>query len=67
MNKMELGQKIKEIREAEGISQTELGNRIGLHKQAISRIERGVNSISFEKLEEIATALNRKNEFLIKP
>ena len=52
---MNMGEKIKELRKARGWSQTELGQRLGLQKSAISKYERGIiTKFSQEQLEEIA-------------
>ena len=38
---MNVGQKIKEARKAKGMTQTELGEKIGVQKSAVSKWERG--------------------------
>lgn len=52
---MNMGQKIKELRKARGWSQTELGQRLGIQKSAVSKYERGaITKFSQEQLKEIA-------------
>ena len=52
---MNIGQKIKELRKARGWSQTELGQRLGIQKSAVSKYERGaITKFSQEQLKEIA-------------
>ena len=52
---MNMGEKIKELRKARGWSQTELGQRLGLQKSAVSKYERGaITKFSQEQLKEIA-------------
>lgn len=38
---MNIGQKIKEARKAKGMTQTELGEKVGVQKSAVSKWERG--------------------------
>ncbi len=68
MNLMELGQHIKTARKEEGLTQDELGAKIGTSKEGISRIEKGKQNITFEMLGKIAAALNRRinDDLLIK-
>lgn len=52
------GKRIKELREAEGFTQEQLAEKVGLEYQTISRIETGYYFTSYENLEKIARALN---------
>lgn len=52
------GQKIEQIRKLMGISQTELGKRLGISKQAVSKMERS-EKISRNTLDRIAGHLCR--------
>ena len=53
-NKKILGKKVKMARKSTGLNQTEFGKKIGLSKQALSSIERGVYWPSIDTLEAIA-------------
>lgn len=53
----EIGGMIKTVREDMGISQTRLGNLVGVSYQQIQKYENGKSTLSVEKLERIATAL----------
>jgi transcriptional regulator with XRE-family HTH domain len=55
--KIELGKKIKQIREEKKLTQAELAEKTGMHVNYISKIERGVINTSIEKLHLIAKAL----------
>jgi len=55
--KMDLGEQIKRIRTAKGLSQKEVLNISGLDKAQFSRIENGKTDPSFTTLEKIAKAL----------
>lgn len=51
------GRKVERIRKLRGLSQSDLGNRLGgITKQAVSKLEQSEN-ISEEKLQQIADAL----------
>lgn len=51
-----LGRKIERVRRLRGMSQNELGELLGITKQAVSKMEQNEN-IDDERLEKIATAL----------
>lgn len=53
----QIGRRIKNIREDLGISQTKLGDLIGVSYQQIQKYENGTSSLSVEKLSKIATVL----------
>ncbi|MDE5061847.1 helix-turn-helix domain-containing protein [Wolbachia endosymbiont of Drosophila tsacasi] len=55
---MELGKKIKELRLYCGLTQTELGKRIGVSYRQIQRYENGSNCISASRLYDLAKALS---------
>lgn len=70
MNKIEIrfGQRVKEIRLKQNISQEELAFRCGLSKNYISDVERGTRNISLKSIEKIADgfAINIKDLFEFK-
>lgn len=49
--------RIRDIRKSRGITQAQLGSRIGLPQSEISRIERGRRTLSVPRLCCIAAAL----------
>ena len=53
-----IGSNIRRIRDVIGISQTELANRIGSNKSAISRYENGMQKPSLDTLMRVADALS---------
>jgi len=53
-----LGIMIRTRRKEIGISQSELGDRLGVSFQQIQKYEKGVNRVSVARLSEIATALD---------
>ncbi|MDP2090404.1 MAG: helix-turn-helix transcriptional regulator [Candidatus Gracilibacteria bacterium] len=55
--KIKLGNKIKEIRVKNNISQEQLGFKSKLHRTYLSSIERGLKNVSIENIEKIAIAL----------
>ena len=55
--RMDLGNKIKELRNKKGLTQEELAHRIGADKGYISRIERGLTVPTVATLYKIAAAM----------
>jgi transcriptional regulator with XRE-family HTH domain len=53
-----LGEKIRTRRTVAGLSQSELGEALGVSFQQVQKYEKGVNRVSAVRLEQIATALN---------
>lgn len=51
-----LGRKVERVRRLRGMTQTELGDLLGITKQAVSKMEQS-EKIEDERLDKIATAL----------
>ena len=64
-NSSHLGRKIERIRRLRGMTQTDLGELLGVTKQAISKMEQA-EKIDDEKLKQVATALGVTEEGLKK-
>ena len=64
---MELGEKIKNIRMANGLSQTEFAARVFVTRQAVSKWEKGRSLPSTESLECIAKEFSVPLEELLMP
>lgn len=65
-NNNSIGQRIKLLRVARGLTQTELAQLAGYReKSAISRIESGTNDMPITKMKLIAAALGVQLEYLI--
>ena len=61
-----IGGKIKEAREAMGVSQADLANSIGFSSPtAVALIESGDRKVSIERLEQIAVALQKDINFFL--
>lgn len=54
---MEIGNRIEEIREQVGLSQSALARAVGISQSAISQIEAGERNPSFDMLRSLAKAL----------
>lgn len=54
----EIGQVIKKLRKERNLTQTELGERMGVKKSAIALYEKGRDNISLTTLKRIAEALD---------
>ena len=55
-----LGATIQQVRKAKGITQEDLGKRVGLPKSSISKIEKGLTHISFEDASLLMDAMGEK-------
>lgn len=63
---MEIGTRIKRLRESKGLSQSALGELIGANKQAISKYENHViKEIPLKNIEGIAKALGVSPVYLV--
>jgi len=62
---IKMNERINKIRRKKGLSQTELGNSIGVSQQVITNYERGLREPSIETLLKIAGALGISLEHLI--
>ena len=54
------GQKVREERLKQGLSQEELAARASVHRTYIGMIERAEKNITLENIEKVATALKLK-------
>ena len=55
-----IGATLRKVREAAGLSQEELANRLKTKKTAISRIENHAEDIKLSTLEKVAAALGKR-------
>lgn len=62
----EIGERIRQARDAVGLTMEELGARIGYTKSAISKWESGARPISIEALKHIAEVLNRPISYFVR-
>jgi transcriptional regulator with XRE-family HTH domain len=54
---MQIGEKIRKIREMKGLKQENIANALGMSVSAYGNLERGDTQLTFEKLEQIAGVL----------
>jgi transcriptional regulator with XRE-family HTH domain len=52
-----LGQRIRELRAAQGYSQEGFADRCGVHRTFMGTIERGESNLSFENIARVARGL----------
>lgn len=55
---IEFGEKVRELRKEQGISQEELSYKADLHRTYIGMIERAEKNITLINIEKISQALN---------
>lgn len=53
-----IGKQISELRKSKGWTQTELGERIGVKKAQVSRLERSAKNATIQTLQRVFTALD---------
>jgi len=63
---VQFGQKVRELRKQNNLSQEGLARKAGLHRTYISDIERGNRNVSLGNIKKIAEALNVQTYFLLK-
>lgn len=56
-----LGRKLREAREAAGLTQTELAKKAEINDNYYAMVERGEKNISYKNLEKILKLLNIKS------
>lgn len=54
---MHIGDKIRKVRELKGYKQEYVADKLGMSVTAYGNIERGDSSLSFDRLEEIASVM----------
>ncbi len=64
-NQYGFGRRLKECRELIGMTQEELAEMVGVEKQHISRIERGVRACSIDLLVIFASTLHISTDYLL--
>jgi transcriptional regulator with XRE-family HTH domain len=58
-------ERLRELRKQKGLSQTELGERVGVHYTHIGRYERGVSRPAADTLKRLADALGVSGDYLL--
>jgi predicted transcriptional regulator len=53
-----LGRTIRKLRKAQHLSQKQLGERIGVQKAQISKLERNANNMTIDTIKKVFKALN---------
>ena len=62
-----IGRRIRAAREEAGLSQEQLGEKIGYSAMGVSHIENGDRKIKLEDLQEIAQVLGIEINYLLEP
>lgn len=65
MNYYEIGQRIRKVRKARGLSQDALAEKVGISTTHMSHIETGNTKLSLAVFVELATALDVRADELI--
>ena len=59
------GSRVFELRKKAGLSQAQLGKKVGLSHKAVSTIESGARGTSVDKLVELAYAFRVSTDYLL--
>ena len=62
---MTQGERVKEVRKALGLTLDKFGEKVGVKKQTVSRIENGVNSVTDQMVLSICREFNVNYDFLM--
>ena len=63
---MDIGDKIKQLREQKGMTLEELGNKVGVGKSTVRKWETGmIANMRRDKIKKVADALDTSPEFLM--
>lgn len=62
---MSLGDRIREIRNDQGLNQSELAERVGTSQSTISQLEKGSRNPSYKTLRQVAEALGVSVSYLV--
>ena len=58
-------ERLRELRKQKGLSQAELGERVGIHYTHVGRYERGVSRPAADTLKRLADALGVSGDYLL--
>jgi transcriptional regulator with XRE-family HTH domain len=59
------GERVRQVRTFRGLSQSDLGDMIGVEKSAISKYEKGVRGLSIQAVVSICAALNTSPAWML--
>lgn len=62
---MTQGERVKEVRKALGLTLDKFGEKVGVKKQTVSRIENGVNNVTDQMMLSICREFNVNYDFLM--
>lgn len=63
-DRLRIGSRLRELREAQGLTMTQLGEMCGLTQSTISKVENGKWSVSLDILSKICEALGARVEIV---
>ena len=64
---VQFGQRVRELREARGISQEAFANKHGFARSYLSKIERGLANVALEAVQRLADGLGVEPKALFEP
>ena len=67
MDNIKIGKSIAHLRKEKGLTQEELGDKVGVGFRAVSKWERGLTLPDICIIQELATTLGVKVDYLLSP
>ncbi len=64
---VKLGKRLREIRQARGLSQEQIAKILGLNRSTVSQIENGKRSLAADELSSVSDALGISIDSLLDP
>lgn len=65
INMLEIGNRIKELRKENGMTQTQLAQKIGVATNTVSQYEKGLSKTSIDVIVNLAVALETTTDYLL--
>ena len=65
INMIEVGQRIKELRLENGMTQTQLAEKIGVATNTISQYEKGLSKTSIDVIANLADVFETSTDYLL--
>lgn len=62
---VQVGKKIRELRQAHDMTQQELGQQMGISRQSISELEQGKTGLTFDRVERVLDTFGYELELFI--
>ncbi len=62
----DINERIKQVRNDQGLTQSEFGAKLKLGQSTVAQIEKGIRSVTERTLDDVCRVFNVRKEFLLK-